>query len=340
MNLTGKFFLQNVKSTKLTSRRSIFSTCFIQIDKFKEKNREILAGVSNVEKTKKKFMDQLKYRSSYTVMIQDIAKLAAMCSNESESEFMRKQVIDFRKEKRHEKFHEYSLIVYYSMCSVTKDFKAARKMKADCLEGKLSRLIYLMQLYDSDLHQEVVELFEEIKVPNANDCCVAIASLYKIGTDEAFEKAMKMRLEYSFVRGRAMSILGLFACQKGEYGIALDCLEDLPTDKMSIKEPFVKAFNLRMHILTQADRFEDAIDDLDITFTNIEEKYTLGIAKGTWERLVKNTSSSEILDELKKQVGRKIILHDVTLEKVLLEPITKQAAYNAYTRRSFLPPSL
>ena len=194
--------------------------------------------------------------------------------------------------------------------------------------------IYLCMLFNAGKYQDIVD-FCIVEVEkndgvemNKDECYILMTALYKIGTPEAFEMAMKA---YQFEKiGTIASkmLLVLFAANLGECGIALDILSD-------IKNPFYIS-NLKLYALAKSGRIEDAVHYLN------EDLLRSGGKKFEYFYDVINTLSQEVRNiedmELKakytelciKMDDSAYMISDATLEDML---ISNQERKREYIRR-------
>ena len=118
--------------------------------------------------------------------------------------------------------------------------------------------VYLCLLYNAGKYQDIADFFK-VEVENndglemnKDECFILMATLYKIGTPEAFEMAMKAYQFDKIGLIYAKMLLVLFAANLGECGIALDMVSE-------VKSHFYFS-NLKLYILAKSGRIEDAVD--------------------------------------------------------------------------------
>ncbi len=90
---------------------------------------------------------------------------------------------------------------FFTMCMKENYFSLAREVwtSPELVSSGMGvnlrniRLKYLCLLYRNGLYEEVTETYDAINpdIRALDDTTIAIAALYKIGTDEAFKKVMR-----------------------------------------------------------------------------------------------------------------------------------------------------
>ena len=126
-----------------------------------------------------------------------------------------------------------------------------------------SRVKYLTLLFRTESYDDVVNCYKRFKDPVRTESTLAMASLAKIGTLEAFATAREIMAQYSITSapsskssgGRLTAIYAHFAYKLGQFGLAFDVL----TDKRRVPRQSKLTTSLKILILTEVDRLEEAL---------------------------------------------------------------------------------
>ncbi len=202
------------------------------------------------------------------------------------------------------------------------------------------KLIYIATLYKKRNFDALVSFVdhlmqkEDVIITNLEHLSW-LAALYQIGTPEAFEKAMKYFLqqyEHSeiTIEGRTGKIMVAFAVEQGQFGFALDLLEEqLQLDKE------LKFYQiLLVHTLVKAGELEKAVDTLldcctTRDYLTVYEELMVELCNEMKDVDDENLNArfKKLLVELDR-CGK--LVPNTSLKEELLEPITKPAKYSKF----------
>ena len=116
-------------------------------------------------------------------------------------------------------------------------------------------------LYRTEAYDDLVNCYQSFKDPILTHATLAVASLAKIGTTEAFETAREVMTQLSKTSnnkssgGRITAIYAYFAYKLGHYGPAFDVL----TDPRRVSRQSKLTSNLKILILTEVGRLQDVM---------------------------------------------------------------------------------
>jgi hypothetical protein len=126
-------------------------------------------------------------------------------------------------------------------------------MRLLCLIPSFFRLNYFVLLYRAEFHDELISCYKNFRDPTLAEATIAMASLAKMGTPEAFATATEILRQGPISHagpsntsgGRAVSLYAYLAIKVGQYGAAFDVLTDL----RRVRKPSKFTSNLKILIL-------------------------------------------------------------------------------------------
>ena len=150
-----------------------------------------------------------------------------------------------------------------------------------------------------------------------DDYTFYVASLYKVGGQESFDKASEfLSKHYNYYKeksigGRTAYFYSLFAIKYGEFGIAMDILtENLPKTRLYENK---LAVNLKIQALLKSNRIEDAYVHLSrLNFESIDQN-DIYLSSENWHLLKSYHEKIKLLDKIK--------ISEETVEEMVFQPI-------------------
>ena len=307
--------------------RNLFSEEYLGIDVYKKNSNKASIKIMNPDAKKQRIFEMHKNSGIKMLSTNDVLDVLDVIESVEDTQ----RTIELIKEitaNPVRKIDRKAMLVgrMIRYCYVGNHVQEAKDLIQDVNARKVisgpTISIYLCMLFNAEKYQDIADFFKvEVEKNdgvemNKDECYILLTALYKIGTPEAFEMAMKA---YQFEKISSIPsrmLLVLFAANLGECGIALDILSD-------IKSSFYLS-NLKLYVLAKSGRIEDAVDYLNEDFLRSGGK--------TFEYFydVINTLSQEVRNiedmELKakytelciKMDDSAYMISDVTLEDKLI----------------------
>lgn len=331
----ARFVLAPVSTIPQTcSVRTIFSDEFLGVDLFmRQKNRFRLAS-----RDEDMFKEQV--RSSFAdsglknIFSEDIRRLINAADNEEDVALVRDILKELLQNSSSRplpllpKFLDWYFVLckHNNFLGLASDIWDEPKLATSGYREQWGvKFRYLAQLFENEMYQDVVDLVSQNPCLSAEDATLAMASLYKLGTDEAFEKASEtlQNLPKQLNRKwkRSIQIYSLFALSRGECGLAYDVLND-SSDTASRRDT-----NLKLAILTEVGRLEEAIELIQSDMNHLRGKMLLSfevmhkLANAIKEKYPPSSDVAKEFSSMCKILDDTALLEEVTVGEMVMGSI-------------------
>ena len=255
--------------------RSLFSEEYLGIDVYKKKSNKASIKIMNPDAKKQRIFEMHKKSGikmlSYKDVLDVLDVIESVEDTQSAIELIKEITSDPVRKSDRKEFLVGRMIRH---CYIGNHFQEAKELVNDVNARKVitgtTKLVYGCMLFNAGKYQDIIDFYNlEVEKDDAvelhqDDCYLFISTLFKLGTQEAFQMAMKL---YQFDKISSMHskmLLVLFAANQGQCGIALDMLTE-------IKKKFYIS-NLTLYVLAKSGRIEDAVDYLNENFLRSEGK--------------------------------------------------------------------
>ncbi len=241
--------------------RSIFNESFLQLDRIRIAKNKGKLQISQPEKLKENIKTNLSNSHVQKIFSQDVKQLMSLASSEDDLNLIG-EVIKAKLEDgvNHPKELERRISNFFALCSIFNSvsfasdlWNSAELERNSAYKSRMTQVRYLQLLYDNDLHVEVADFATSDCDDEANFSTnlLIMASLAKMGTKEAFEKAKVVMKKDNFKSLRRIGLYSYLATKCGHHAFAFDLIDHFKSDL---------AANLKLWILIEADRIDEALE--------------------------------------------------------------------------------
>jgi hypothetical protein len=324
-------------ASRAVNTRNIFTKEYLGLAFRQRKQNEAHAKAGkNVTKIKDNFLNSYKQRGIKGLKRNDIKNYMDLVDGEKDMANLSRVVEDFLAEADDPKHKVNLLCDCIRTCYLRGDVKYSRTLSEGAFfqyfdQSPIAVLNHFQLLYDHGHYQELVDKCKKLtKVENAAQMAIVMASLCRIGTQDAYNQATEFMADEIIIpkEGRTKELFAWFSIQMGHYDTALETLKNLSEKSKGGKAASTKIrANVILFALVKSGKVDICLSEI----SNELKKYSkFGYIPmysyellGEIAKAVKHDEKlTQMYKELPNDLEEKGKMDSATVEELVFRPIS------------------